>query len=142
MVSGESTVRWPVPEQRRHGAQQPRRVGNLKARIGDPEPIQPADFGPQPPDHAEGIEDPQEKGSDDDPVKARIGHKGPLHMGIKDDGKDTDDQHEYDHADEIDFGQFEDSRLSNVGHGRLWKLKRAVNDVKSRRLHGGLTASP
>lgn len=45
-------------------------------------------------------------------------------MGKKDDSQDAHDQHEDEHADEIDFGQFEDSMFFCVGHGRHQNLKR------------------
>ena len=65
-----------VAEDRRHRRQQHRRPVDREAGIGEPEAVDPGDFGEQPDHLPERQQDADQQHADDQAVEAGIGHEG------------------------------------------------------------------
>ncbi len=76
----------------------------VRPGIGDAEGIDPADFGIEPDDLAEGVDDAEQQRADDQPVEAGIVQEGPLELVEQNGGQKADQGQEYGHAQQKDTG--------------------------------------
>ena len=106
-----------IAQQARHRTKEPRREGGLEARIGDAEMIDPVDLGPQPPHHAEAVENTDQKHANDESIETHIGHEGALDLRKQDHRQDGHQEGEHHHANEINLGKVENCLLSGLCHG-------------------------
>ena len=87
----------PVAEQRRHRRQQDRRPLDRDAGIGQPEAVDPGDFGEQPQHLPERQQDADHQHAEDQAVQARIGHEGAENLPVQHHADQAAEHQKYQH---------------------------------------------